>query len=119
MECTLKYNVCYCSYFYAELNDFMALLDVRLTQKEPHPVGLVAKKVRKVGLPSKSPPPINAPAWSIDPKYNNGECMITHFLPTLVYHTVTGVMCCQHYAHQTARTLSVMLCSCSYLHNPC
>ena len=73
------YNVCYCFYFFVELNEFMALLDLRLAQKEPHPVGLVAKKVRKVGSPSKSSPPINAPVWSIDPKYINGECMIIRF----------------------------------------
>ena len=95
----MRYNVCYCSYFFVELNDFMALLDARLAQKESHPVGLVAKKVRKVGSPSKSPPPTNAPVWSIDPKYNNGECMITQFvLPTLMYHSSDN-MCCQHYAH--------------------
>ena len=38
----IKYNISIVFYFYAELNDFMALVDVRLAQKEPHPVGLVA-----------------------------------------------------------------------------
>ena len=51
----------------------MAVLDERLARKESHPVGLVAKKVRKVGSPSLSLPPPYAPAWSVDPEYNQSE----------------------------------------------
>jgi hypothetical protein len=49
-----------------ELDDFMALLDERLTRRNDSPIGLVAKKVRKIGLPSETLPPTNAPVWAID-----------------------------------------------------
>lgn len=43
----------------------MKVLDARLLKKQPQPAGLVAKKIRKEGEPSKSAPPPNAPAWAI------------------------------------------------------
>ena len=58
---------------FAELNEFMMLVDARLARMEPHPVGLVAK-VRKAGSPSKTPPPVNAPVWCVNP-----TCTITQF----------------------------------------
>ena len=61
-----------------ELNEFMTVLDARLERKEPHPVGLVARKVRKAGSPSKTLPPVNAPVWCINPTYKDGECMHSH-----------------------------------------
>lgn len=53
----------------SELDEFMSILDERLSKKETHPVGLVAKKVRKIGSPSTSVPPINTPGWAVDPEY--------------------------------------------------
>lgn len=50
----------------------MVVLDERSARKESHPVGLVAKKVRKMGPPSKSTPPKNAPSWAVDPEYMKG-----------------------------------------------
>ena len=44
----------------------MALLDERLTRRNDSPIGLVAKKVRKIGSPSESLPPTNAPVWAVD-----------------------------------------------------
>jgi hypothetical protein len=51
----------------------MAALDGRLARKESHPVGLVAKKVRKIGSPSQSLPPANAPSWAVSPDYGKGK----------------------------------------------
>lgn len=50
----------------------MVILDERLSKKETHPVGIVAKKVRKNGPPSRSSPPQNAPTWAVNPDYNQG-----------------------------------------------
>ena len=55
----------------------MAALDGRLARKESHPVGLVAKKVRKIGSPSQSLPPANAPSWAVNPEYNKGKTYYT------------------------------------------
>ena len=49
-----------------ELDDFVAILDERLTRTNDSAIGLVAKKVRKIGSPSKSFPPLNAPGWAVD-----------------------------------------------------
>ena len=48
-----------------ELDDFVKLLDQRLAQSNDSPICLVAKKVRKIGSPSESFPPVNAPVWSV------------------------------------------------------
>ena len=54
----------------------MAVLDERLARSNDAPIGLVAKKVRKNGSPSKSLPPANAPPWSVDLEYfDKGEDM--------------------------------------------
>ena len=52
----------------------MALLEERLA----HPVGLVAKKVRKIGSPSKSLPPVNAPVWAVDSHFDIGKFMYSY-----------------------------------------
>lgn len=51
----------------------MSTLDARLAKKESHPVVLVAKKVRKIGSPSHSLPPPNAPSWAVDPNFMEGR----------------------------------------------
>ena len=67
---------CYC----VGLNAFMAVLDQRLNQKQQQqPVGLVAKKVRKVEEPSQTRPPVGAPLWAIkkdlqDGMYSDSSC---------------------------------------------
>ena len=44
----------------------MALLDQRLSAKKVQPAGgLVAKKVRRIGHPSKTVPPAGAPSWAV------------------------------------------------------
>ena len=44
----------------------MAVLDRRLSKTQQHQtVGLVAKKVRRVGEPSSQPPPPDAPVWAV------------------------------------------------------
>ena len=50
-----------------ELDEFMALLDNRLSmkQKSHHVTSLVAMKVRKEGDISDSLPPLNAPKWAV------------------------------------------------------
>ena len=45
----------------------MEVLDARLSKRKPQPVGMVAKKVRQIGVPSKSHPPLNAPDWAVSP----------------------------------------------------
>ena len=50
-----------------ELDEFMAVLDRRVLKSQANqPVGLVAKKVRRVGEPSTEPPP-GAPSWTVKP----------------------------------------------------
>ena len=73
------------------LNEFMALLEERLGQKDPHPVGLVAKKVRKIGSPSKSLPPINAPVWAVDPHFGTGEYMYMYSCRFSLTHALTSL----------------------------
>ena len=51
----------------AELNEFIAALDSRQDKKPTLP-GLVAKKVRRVGDPSPSAPPLDAPTWAVIPQ---------------------------------------------------
>lgn len=55
------------------LNEFMALLDSRLSakhKKHPHPItSLVAKKVRKEGDLSESLPPTDAPRCNLSAYY--------------------------------------------------
>ena len=54
----------------------MAVLDQQLARSNDAPIGLVAKKVRKNGSPSKSLPPANAPPWQVDHEYfDEGEAV--------------------------------------------
>ncbi len=55
----------YVKHVFPELNDFMAVLDGRLSKKQPQATGLVAKKVRKTGIPSDSVQPQDAPVWAV------------------------------------------------------
>lgn len=48
-----------------ELNEFIHALDKRLEKTGKEAPGLVAKKERKLGLPSTSVPPKNAPHWAV------------------------------------------------------
>ena len=58
----------------------MEVLDARLSKRKPQPVGMVAKKVRQIGVPSKSHPPLNAPDWAVSPSksspYYYDGCLI-------------------------------------------
>ena len=49
----------------SELDRFMQVLDDRMRVKVPLSQGMVAKKVRRVGAPSKSLPPLDAPKWAV------------------------------------------------------
>ena len=54
------------SFLHSELDDFVALLDQRYDAKVKKDGITMAKKVRKLGLPSKSYPPTGAPDWTVD-----------------------------------------------------
>ena len=45
--------------------DFVTLLDQWLAKVNDSLIGLVAKKVWKIGSPPQSLPPVNAPVWLI------------------------------------------------------
>ena len=65
----------------------MNVLDLRLVKKQPQPSGLVAKKVRKIGTPSDSLPPYDAPSWALDKDtcmYANLNVEIVHYSAVLV-----------------------------------
>ena len=63
-------KVGFCMYDYiriSELDEFMTLLDQRLSRtQQQQPVGLVAKKVRRVGEAFSKPPP---PGAAVDKDY--------------------------------------------------
>ncbi len=44
----------------------MSTLDSRIAKKQPASPGLVAKKVRKLGEPSNTTPPDDAPKWAVN-----------------------------------------------------
>lgn len=49
-----------------ELDQYIEVLDKRLSEQvQKEYVGIVAKKVRKCGIPSSCKPPENVPAWAI------------------------------------------------------
>lgn len=55
---------------HAELDEFMMVLEQRFSKKQKKaPLGLVAKKVRKIGSPSESPPPFGAPLWAVKKEF--------------------------------------------------
>ena len=60
----------YC-YEKLELTEFMSVLDNRLGKKQTQP--LTAKKVRRVGPPSQSLPPLNAPPWAVKKNVDKGQ----------------------------------------------
>ena len=54
----------------------MRRLDIRYSKKVSTEGGTIARKMRKLGEPSKSLPPSDAPDWTVDPskltdRYNN------------------------------------------------
>ena len=49
---------------FTELDEFIATIDSRQDKKSSLP-GLVAKKVRRVGEPSPSSAPADAPTWAV------------------------------------------------------
>ncbi|XP_064387320.1 uncharacterized protein LOC135335704 [Halichondria panicea] len=55
-----------------KLDEFMEHLDGRQEQKSM-PAGLVAKKVRRYGEPSKTHPPADAPKWAVRTVRNPGD----------------------------------------------
>lgn len=56
------------------LDEFMNVLEKRFSKKQQKtPTGLVAKKVRKFGIPSTLPPPPEAPVWAIKKDYPPGK----------------------------------------------
>ena len=53
-------------YCFAALNKYISILDTRLSKICVREVaGNVAKKVRRLGVPSSSTPPIDAPPWAV------------------------------------------------------
>ena len=56
--------LCCLLYLFTELDEFIATIDSRQDKKSPLP-GLVAKKVRRVGEPSPSSAPADAPTWAV------------------------------------------------------
>ena len=66
--------------FYVELDEFMAVLDQRLSAKKLQPAfGLVAKKVRRVGHPSKTVPPVGAPSWAVRANWQDELTSMYHY----------------------------------------
>ena len=64
------------AHHFLDLNDFTRRLDIRYSKKVSTEGGTVARKMRKLGEPSKSFPPSDAPDWTVDPsklseRYNN------------------------------------------------
>lgn len=55
-----------CYFLLSELDEFMSVLERRLSNKQPQAAGLVAKKVCRIGIPSDSVQPSDAPAWSVN-----------------------------------------------------
>lgn len=61
---------------YAELNKFLSKLDKRYT-KDKASKGTFREKQRKEGLPTNTPPPPNAPDWTLSKDFtpnNNKSC---------------------------------------------
>ena len=49
-----------------ELDKFMRVLEQRLSKKQQQlPTGLVARKIRRDGVPSDTLPPPGAPVWAV------------------------------------------------------
>ena len=66
--------------FYVELDKFMAVLDQRLSARKLQPaVGIVAKKVRRVGDPSKTVPPVGAPSWAVRSNWPDELTSMYHY----------------------------------------
>ena len=58
------------------LDKFIDVLDKRLEKAAKETPGLVAKKERKLGLPSSSIPPMEAPCWAVkcfDTQHSDAE----------------------------------------------
>ena len=55
----------YTALIYIELNEFIHALDKRLEKSAKEAPGRVAKKERKLGLPSTSVPPKQASRWAV------------------------------------------------------
>ena len=62
---------------YTDVNTFFYTLDKRYQEKVSREGGTVAKKVRQVGSPSESCPPVGAPRWTIHEDYTlpNGKVL--------------------------------------------
>ena len=68
----------------------MQLLDKRLSQTQQHqPVGLVAKKVRRVGEPSSQPPPPGAPVWAVKKDVTLGAYSLCFVLMLQLFSTMS------------------------------
>ena len=66
-KCCSMHYMCLSTYiiFIAELEEFMQILDQRHEAKAKKDKGTMAKKVRRVGTPSCSQPPSDAPTWTV------------------------------------------------------
>ena len=63
------------------LNDFLQTLDQRYEDKVKKDGTAMAKKTRRIGQTSPSPPPDGAPDWAISSKWRNSQENSTFTLP--------------------------------------
>ena len=70
--------------FFAGLNDFLKRLDDRYEEKIKKDATAMARKVRKVGAHSTSPPPIDAPEWTVDTKWKEAKCKLYYQCHTVI-----------------------------------
>ena len=65
----------HCTYtaiiLFIALNEFIQELDRRYDEKVKKEGGTMPRKTRQSGPPSKSPPPLNAPAWTVNTQTNH------------------------------------------------
>ena len=70
------------------MNVFFVTLDKRYQDKVAREGGTVARKVRRIGTPSKSRPPIGAPAWTVNENYTFSDGIIHLFNNIMVIASI-------------------------------
>ena len=71
-----------------ELNKYIDVLDKRVQEKETKISGAAARKARRLGSPSKSQAPYDAPAWALKNHTSTGTHHCT-FLYNVYYSRCT------------------------------